>query len=416
MIIDKKKGVSALDRIIEWSLYVLIFSLPFSKTLIEICIITAIICWMSKKLLLGKDGLRLPDTYLNLPMLIFFLISFLSIFWSTHPGISISAFFRKLSEYILLYFIVVEAVREKRIVGNIIKALMLSVFFMCANGIFQKFTGYDFVRNYPLFSLQHMTSAFKFPNGFSAWLLIVSFPFICLTFFYKEDLRVRLTSLGLTVLTSYCLFHTYTRGAIISFILAVFLMFLLKGGKIYYAICAILIIGIAVIALVLPEDAGPYKGIRYYIGMSELVSGISSQHRIRMWTTGWKMFMDRPLLGQGLNTFMANYERFRIPEEYGIWYAHNCFLQIGAETGIFGLLAFMWMILRMTVTSIKSWKFIEDRFLRYVYLGLFCGIVAFLIHSAVETNLYVLQLAVLFYLSLGLLTAVKKMGLSYGKA
>ncbi|GAG18543.1 unnamed protein product, partial [marine sediment metagenome] len=58
---------------------------------------------------------------------------------------------------------------------------------------------------------------------------------------------------------------------------------------------------------------------------------------------------------------------------------------------------------------------IKDEFLRYLYLGLFCGIVAFLIYSGLDTILYSLKLAVLFYFSLGLLMAIKNVGLKYGK-
>ena len=44
--------------IIEWSLYALIFSLPFSKTAIEICAIVAISAWALKRLVLGREGLQ----------------------------------------------------------------------------------------------------------------------------------------------------------------------------------------------------------------------------------------------------------------------------------------------------------------------------------------------------------------------
>ena len=106
---------------------------------------------------------------------------------------------------------------------------------------------------------------------------------------------------------------------------------------------------------------------------------------------------------------MANYERFRMPGESGIWYAHNCYLQIAAETGIFGLLAFLWMAGRLITASLKSWKLIKDEFLRYR------GLVSFLIYSGSDTILYSLRLAVLFYFSLGLLMAIKNVGLKYGK-
>ena len=127
------------------------------------------------------------------------------------------------------------------------------------------------------------------------------------------------------------------------------------------------------------------------------------------------MFLDRPFLGQGLNTFMANYARFRVPGDYGVWYAHNTYLQIAAETGLFGLAAFLWMIIKTAAVSVRSWRLIDDGFLRYLYLGLFCGIASFLVLSSIDVTHYSLRLAVLFYFSLGLLMAVKNLGLSTRK-
>lgn len=133
-----------------------------------------------------------------------------------------------------------------------------------------------------------------------------------------------------------------------------------------------------------------------------------------MWKTAWNMIRNNPFLGQGLNTFMANYVRFKPLEGQiigsGISYAHNCFLQIAAEIGIFGLLSFLWIVLRATLDSINKQRIIKNGFLSSMHLGLFCGIIAFLIYSAFETSLYSFRLAILFWYSLGLLMALSRIG------
>jgi len=424
MSMGNKNVISFLDKALEWALYILIFSIAFSNTLIEICAITAILCWVAKKLLLGKSGFKLAYTELNLPLSVFYAIAFLSIFWSTNPDISLRAFLRKLTEYLALYFVVVETVREKRVAYNMLKALGISLLVICLDGIYQKFVLFDFIRNYKLFSLRSMTGPFKFPNGLSAWLLIASSPFISLALFYPlkrgesdiEPLRLKAEASILAILALYCLYATYTRGAIMSFAACLFLMLLLRGTKVTYIICAVFVIGFIVLSLVLPvpEGAHRYHGLRYYIGMSDLIDGITSKHRLRMWTAGWRMFMDRPLIGQGFNTFMANYARFKVPDQtMGLWYAHNCYLQFAAEIGVFGALSFLWMIWRMVINSLRSYRLMRDGLLKFAFLGLFCGIAAYLLQAAVETSLYSLRLAVLFYFSLGLLMGIKRLG--YGK-
>ena len=259
--------------------------------------------------------------------------------------------------------------------------------------------------------LWRITASFKFANGFSAWLLAISFPFLSLAFLYKRNPRIRKAVSVLAALLIYCLYYTYTRGASLSFIFVLFLMLLIIGGRAYYITFFSLLFVLGALMLVLPEN------LKNTIGLSKIVSyGSSGTHRLAMWQTAWRMFVDRPFLGQGLNTFMANYERFKAPHGVdGIWYAHNCYLQIAAETGIIGILSFLWMGAKMVIVSLKSWRDINDEFLRYLYLGLFCGIVAFLIHMSVEVSLYSLQLAVLFYVLLGLLMAIKNIGLRHGK-
>ena len=328
---NKKALMADLDRIIEWALYILVFSIPFSNTLIEICATTAIACWLVKRLLMGRGAIRIAYTELNLPLLIFFFVSFVSIFFSTYPDISLKAFIRKLAEYIALYFVVVEAVIDKRIIRNITRALAASLALVCLDGVYQKLVGYDFIRTYRLFSQTSMTGPFKFPNGLGSWLTIASLPFISLAIFLpirrqarrsvgEDHKKIKVASSILAVLSVYCVYYTYTRGAIMSFIAALLLMVLLRGTRGAYITCGIMLTGLIATAIALPKGANSYKNLSYYLGLSDLFSGLTSKHRLRMWTAAWRMFIVRPLIGQGLNTFMANYTRFKVPDQaVGLW-------------------------------------------------------------------------------------------------
>lgn len=409
MSIKGEKVGLFFSKATEWSAYMLFLFIPFSKSLIEIFAIAAMVSWVLKKLFSGKKEFPIVKTELNLPLAFFYTVSALSILWSTHPDISIKALIRKLTEYIMLYFIIVETVSSKRVAINMLRLLTLALFLVCIDGIYQKLVGFDFVRNYPLYSLDRMTAAFKFPNGLSAWLLIASFPSIGIAFFFNDDLRLKALHSVLAALSCAVLFLARVRGAIISFTAGLFLIFLLRRSRLSYAVCVIIIIGLVLSALLFPDF------LNEHFSLSKILEDCSGRHRLRMWVTGWRMFIDRPFTGQGLNTFMANYSRFKPQEEIGVWYAHNCFLQIAAETGIFGLLAFLWMIAAMVVSSVKSWVFMKDNFFRFAHLGLFCGIISFLLHSGVETSLYSLRLAVMFYCSLGLLMGMKRIGIAYGK-
>jgi len=99
----------------------------------------------------------------------------------------------------------------------------------------------------------------------------------------------------------------------------------------------------------------------------------------------------------GLGTFMANFSKY-LPN-LNISYAHNCYLQILAETGIFTLSSFILFAVSLVYLGIK--KFLRSR--DFVLLGLLSGMVGFLVHSFFEVNLYSLQLAFLFWVWAGLI-------------
>ncbi|MFH1753521.1 MAG: O-antigen ligase family protein [Candidatus Omnitrophota bacterium] len=393
-----------LSRLTELSLYVMVFSLPLSKSAIEICAIVAISCWALRKLLMGADGMKLAPGGLNRPMLVFYLISFLSIFRSTDPSASFSAFLTKLSEYVLLYFIVVETITDKRMVRNIAIAAALSVSVGCLDAVYQLFTGSDLIRGYPLHSLERMTGPFKFPNGFSGWLIVIIFPITSVAIFFKENKAVKSTCILLLALTAYCVFYGFTRAAFLSLLLGMGIMFMLASPRRSIIVLALVLIALPLLVIFLPD------GAKNHVYLLKIFGGSSTGHRLMVWTAGLKMFLERPVLGQGYNMFMANYARFRLPEDSGIWYAHNSYLQIAAETGILGLVSFIWVIAKAAVISLRSWRSIGDSLLKFIYLGLFCGIVSFLVLSFFDVTHFSLRPAVLFYLSLGVLIAINNIG------
>ena len=118
------------------------------------------------------------------------------------------------------------------------------------------------------------------------------------------------------------------------------------------------------------------------------------------------MIKENPFLGKGLGTFMDYYKKHKIPGDETIYYAHNCYLQIWAETGIFGLLSFLLFVGSVLCRRIKAIKVNSLPWQSSVLLGLISAVFGFLVHSFFDTNLYSLQLAVLFWFMLGLAVSI----------
>jgi O-antigen ligase len=109
------------------------------------------------------------------------------------------------------------------------------------------------------------------------------------------------------------------------------------------------------------------------------------------------------LFGCGLNTYskvVKDYKNF----EFGEQYPHNSFLQKTAETGLLGLFAFLLVLFSFFMVSVRHILLYANN--NTLVLGLLSGISAFLLHGFFESNLYALQLVVLFWFMLGLTMAV----------
>ena len=131
------------------------------------------------------------------------------------------------------------------------------------------------------------------------------------------------------------------------------------------------------------------------------LSDIGVQDRSAMWQSALNMIRDRPVFGHGVNTFMANYLTYWVGGERQPRYAHNCYLQMAAETGVVGLAAFGWLLWAIfarlfgTIRRVQS----EEGF---ILLGLVVGLLAFAVHAAVDTDFYSLRQAALFWTLAGL--------------
>jgi O-antigen ligase len=125
------------------------------------------------------------------------------------------------------------------------------------------------------------------------------------------------------------------------------------------------------------------------------LSDMGTKDRVYMWQAALRMIQARPVLGHGVNTFMANYLDYWVGGERQPRYAHNCYLQIAAETGLIGLAAFSAMI---ASAARRIWTALRGaRADTALLAGLATGLLAFLIHAGYETNFFSMRQAALFW-------------------
>lgn len=412
-------GVKWLDSLIEFSLLALIFTLPFSKSMVEIFFTIALICWILKRIArhysVVPRGFLLKafapvSTELNLPITIFALFGFLSMLTSVSLALSLEGFFFKLFEWIMLYFIVAEAVNDDKKLNRFLLALIASMILMSMDGLFQHVTGTDFLRKY--YAGDRIRGSFDSANGFAAWL-VAMFP-LALSLAFSQignwfgnvhkrswfKVIVKLLLLFLSLLLLLCLAMTLSRSGWLAGFLA--LVFLGIFGK------RKMLIITAAILLILPFAATVSIKNR-----ADTIMEISkaSDVRFSLWQEALNITADFPLLGAGLNTYASIAPRYKVTEETG-YYPHNSYLQMAAESGALGIGAFLWVLAALFKTSLANVKKINDKFHGAALAGLLAGLFGLLAHSFFDVDIYSLQLGNLTWFIMGLIVAVQRVSLN----
>lgn len=154
------------------------------------------------------------------------------------------------------------------------------------------------------------------------------------------------------------------------------------------------------------------------------LKGVTLEHptikgRLLMWHTALLMIRDHPILGIGPDRFGNYYQPYRarifnnIPDPASVYpddpsygeetHAHNEYIQAASETGIIGLVLFLWLIYRSIKGGLILFNSITDRKERLMVAGMICGVIAILTHSLVEFPLHLPATGMLFWLILGIL-------------
>ena len=399
-----------IDILMEYALYLLLFFVPVSNSLAEILAVSLIfLALMKRALAVSRSGaphvtarikrgavMMMPmRTPVDLPVYCFLGASLVSSALSEMPAMSLMAFITKPLEYVLVFFIAAETLDSAAKVRRSIAVIFSILFLACLDGLFQHFTGADLVRHYPIIRAG-ITAFFKHPNSFAAYLILVM-PLV-VTFLLFAGRKV-FTS-ALFILSSVSLILTFSRGAFLGGGSALMLI----GAYARKTIVIVLLVICALLVLLFPGQ------------VAERAGTISkTTWHLPIWREPVKILKDNPFLGIGVGLYSEIAPRYKAVE-YGGVYPHNSYLHLAAETGVFGILAFLWVLFGLL--RIASVRFIrlgsavpsgEVVFFRAVILGIAAGLFAFAVQSFFDVNFFSLKLAMMFWTHAGILVSVIKL-------
>jgi putative inorganic carbon (HCO3(-)) transporter len=166
--------------------------------------------------------------------------------------------------------------------------------------------------------------------------------------------KLRPAVIGLALLLSFAMIATLSRGAWVGAAMAAGVLLLSTGRRGTLAVVALALAGLLAVAAgaagVLPANLAERATsiVSSFVALRDIEdeevnpTNFAVMERLANWQTGWRMFLANPLLGVGIGNYNAAYRDYALPGwETALGHAHNFYLNIAAEAGVIGLLAYV---------------------------------------------------------------------------
>jgi putative inorganic carbon (HCO3(-)) transporter len=129
----------------------------------------------------------------------------------------------------------------------------------------------------------------------------------------------------------------------------------------------------------------------------------TAQNRLSIWRDTLNLIQQHPLFGTGLGTFSVAYTSVQtVFLNLLVDHAHCDYLEAASDLGLPGGVLLFGSIFWILAKAVGSYRKAEDRFEAGICLGCIGGIVAILVHSLADFNLYIPANALVFAVTLAL--------------
>ncbi|HUP27121.1 MAG TPA: O-antigen ligase family protein, partial [Chloroflexia bacterium] len=333
---------------------------------------------------------------------------------------------------VLFYFLITDAIKGRRGLLRVVDFFTVAGVGVAFYGLWQFFVSDNTL---VVEGVSRVFSVYQHPNNLALYLGRVLPLTFCLAIFLPWGWRKFLYGLALLPLGATFLL-TYSRGAWVAVAVAVLVALGLglalgrrSGVRLRLsrrvvasalAFLLLLVMGAVVLLPRLPE---------------RIVNFESGSMRVLHWQSSLRMIADRPVFGVGIDQFLNQFQARSLiagPEEcvklfdqhphhyivdqaqckeFYTAHPHNFILDAWLSLGIIGLLVLLWAVwtyFRVALAAIRrlSGSVQADPLSRALTLGLLASMVDFLVHGMVDNSYFLMDLAMIFWLSCGLLKVV----------
>jgi O-antigen ligase len=258
-----------------------------------------------------------------------------------------------------------------------------------------------------------MSEPFYEEHGtYAAYLSIIFGISLSLSFAQIKSTELKTLAILTTIILFVAIILSFTRAAWLSImiVLIVFIFFkskfVLKSKALWVFVVILIVASIffgSDLILNLQKNAATIVDIE---------KNVSNLERINRWLAAWNMFVDSPIIGLGYGTYPIHYYEYRDPlfattESSMFAGPHNDYLQFLSETGLFGLISWLFIMSVVLFRAFKVFKTSKDPFISSLALGSAIGLLTYLLHSFFNGFLLYDKVAVPFWLTVGIIMTLE---------
>ena len=379
-----------LQKIINSLIYLTVFSLPLylvsfkvgwvPTNVLELLICILFVFWAIG--LFGSEDRLFFNSKIWLPVLLIFIGVTIAVWFSSDLEVSAGIWKSWFVIPLVFFIVVISHIKTKEQVENIIVSLTLS-------GALVGLVALYYWLNNDLTYDGRLSAFYLSPNYLAMYLSPILILSLYLYSIFKQRVY-KITLLIIYFLFALVIYLTYSYGAWLGLLAALaFILFQRKNKKILL-IFFLFVVLISIIQI--PSDK--------FQGFLDL-SYPSLESRLVIWQSSWEILKDNFLIGIGPGMFQKYYlayqDIFKPYPEWAVPQPHNVFLAFWLQTGLLGLIGFIWLLLIYFVHLLKK----TDP--KYVLGSVLIGLMIYiLVHGLVDTTYWKNDLAIIFFLIIAL--------------
>ena len=333
---------------------------------------------------------------------------YINLFWllitsitSTMPVVSFKFLLSRLWFVVGMYFLATQLFKDKKNIERFIWLYVFGLLIVIAYTNY-RLSGYGF--NNQRASNWVTWPFFSDHTSYGAMLVMFLFPLYYFMVRKNKDLLFQTLSGIVFLIFVFAIIFSYTRAAWLSLFAGIGIWIIVKL-KLRFR--TIFITGIALIILFFisyssfirniekneAESSGKFS--EHIESMVNITSDASNLERLNRWKCALRMFNEKPIFGWGPGTYKFQYAPFQfsydktiISTDFGdLGNAHSEYLGPLAESGVFGLLSFLLIVITTLITGVRVFRNSQIIEVKQLALYITLGLTTYFVHGVLNNFL-----------------------------